>query len=69
LQPGVISVLVQSRPSGVVGGKKFAGGKSALYERVDGIAVVHPLGAAPPKLMESDGRAGSILDFRQVRHA
>ena len=36
---------------------------------MDSVTVVHPFDTAPPKLVQSDRRARSVLDFRQVRHS
>jgi hypothetical protein len=61
-------MFVESCASGIVGREKFARGKRPFYERMNGSLVVHPFRAAAPKLVESDRRAGSILDFRQIGH-
>ena len=69
MKPVIIRICLQSRAGGIISRKKFPGRKRTFYEGVDRVAIIHPFGAASPKLMESDGRAGSILDFRQIRHS
>jgi hypothetical protein len=54
--------------SGIVRGQKFTRGKRSLHKRVDGLGIVHPLRPATPEFVESDGGAGNVLNFRQVRH-
>ncbi|MEY2499234.1 MAG: hypothetical protein QOD12_2790, partial [Verrucomicrobiota bacterium] len=37
------------------------------HKGVDSLDIVHPLRPALPKFVESDGSAGSVLNFRQIR--
>ena len=60
--------MFNDRRSGVVGGEKFAGGESPFHKGMHRFDVLDPFRPAAPELVEGDGRAGSILNFRQVRH-
>src|SRR2546430_4553938 len=61
-------MILDCGASRIVGGEELAGGQSSFYKGADSFDIVHPLGPPPPEFMESDGRAGNILNFRQIRH-
>jgi hypothetical protein len=68
LEKIVVGVIVESRPRGVVSREELTGGDSPFHKGMDGVQVLHPFSPPPPKLVQSDGCAGSILYFGQIGH-
>ena len=68
MEPVVARMIVDCGPGRVVSGEEFAGGEGSFYKGANGVEIVHPFRPPPPEFVERDRRAGSILNFRQVRH-